>query len=331
MHTAIDKAPEEFEKARKGEDQSGSMAANVAHDVCTACGYESKRPGQRCDCIRKKAGQWIAEKQAYAHMDNVDPTFKDYSWVKRPADRIAHHLNYLLPHDKAAAAELPALRGDELAALYGMNQSAYLPYLRKIAAWDQVQEEPAKRAAAISLLPHAFSGQLDSKALEKMASHAHPGRVFRSLLDREMVLPLASFHAFVTGSSLAKSAADPVVQETSNKLAGIRAIIIQGLEQPGPEGGLFDEAAEQFNPSCQDCGGDVVDNFLDKARDQFSLRYEALTKRAMFNDRVIPLAGQQHPSREAIALGALYQAYLVKVASSLPEDWITEAQLSALR
>ena len=332
MHTDIDKAASEFEKARAGEEQSGSMACNVHHDVCTACGFESHRPGQRCDCIKKRAGQWVPEKQAYALMDNVDPTFKDYSWVKRPADRIAHYLNYLMPHDKAASVnDTPqTIRGDELASLYGMNQSLYLPYLRKIAAWDAPQEDPAKKAAAISLLPHAFEGQFDPKALEKMASHPRPGKVFRSLLNKEMVLPLASFHAFITGDSLAKSASDPVVLEASNKMAGIRAVIIQGLSQPGPEGSLFDEAAEQFHPDSLGCEGDIVDGLLDKAQEQFALRYEALSKRAMFNEHKLPVVNLTPPSKEAIALGALYHSYLCKTASMLPEDWIFDAQLSVL-
>jgi hypothetical protein len=267
-------------------------------------------------------------------MDNVDPTFKDYSYVERPADRIAHHLNYLLPHDKAAnVEERHVLRGDELASMYGMNQSAYLPYLRKIASWDQPQEEPAKRAAAISLLPHAFEGQFDSRVLEKMASHAHPSRVLRSLINRQMVMPLASFHSFVTGSALSKSASDPVVQEASDKMAGIRIIIARGLEGGGPtdDGALFDEAAEQFQPSACGCE-DIVDGLLDKAQDQFALRYEVLAKRAMRNEATPCVVGDiTPPSREALALGTLYQAYLCKTSSYLDDDWIIPAQLSVLR
>lgn len=336
MHSDMEKAAAEFEKARRGDPLSGSMAANVDHDVCTTCGFKSYRPGQRCACIRKRAGQYDKEARTYNLMDNVDPTFKDYSYVDRPADRIAHYLNYLIPHDKAASidpAARPELRGDELASMYGMNQSAYLPYLRKIASWDQPQEEPAKRAAAISLLPHAFEGQFDSRVLEKMSSHAHPGRVLRSLIKRQMVMPLASFHSFVTGAPLSKSASDPVVQEASRKMAGIRVIISRGLEDGGPagDGALFDEAAEQFQPSAIGCE-DIVDGLLDKAQDQFALRYEALAKRAMRNDGIsLAEADTLLPSREAVALGTLYQAYLCKTASCLEDDWIIPAQLSVLR
>jgi hypothetical protein len=324
MHSDMEKAAAEFEKARKGEPLSGSMAANVDHDVCTTCGFKSYRPSQRCACIKNL-------------MDNVDPTFKDYSYVERPADRIAHYLNYLIPHDKAASidpAARPMLRGDELASMYGMNQSAYLPYLRKIASWDQPQEEPAKRAAATSLLPHAFEGQFDPRVLEKMASHAHPSRVLRSLINRQMILPLASFHSFVTGTPLSKSASDPVVQEAANKMAGIRIIIARGLEGgggPTGDGSLFDEAADQFQPSSCGCE-DIVDGLLDKAQDQFALRYEALAKRAMRNEAAPVVVGDiTPPSREALSLGTLYQAYLCKTSSYLGDDWIIPAQLSVLR
>ncbi len=332
MWTDIDKAAAEFEKARAGEEQHGSMAASVDHDICECCGFKSKTAAQRCDHIRFEPGAYLPKFQKYAHMINIDPTFKDYSWVKRPADRIAHTLNYLLPNEKAAAAQR-FMRGDELALSYGAR-NPWAEYVEKIAEFDKPHHEhPAKQAAAQALLPVAFRGQWDSELLEKMSNHAYPGKVMRSMIERQMVMPLASFDAYVNGRSLCLSEADPVVKEAGEKLAQIRTIIIRKLDTEPDFSQAFSQACGQFEPmSC--CCDDAVDLFMDKARDQFSLRYQALAKRATQN--TLEIKGETPAiatpvSDQAFGLGALYQAYLSKLASHLEDDWMVAAQLAQLR
>ena len=332
MWTDIDKAASEFEKARKGEEQHGSMAATVDHDVCTCCNFISKTASQRCDHIRFETNKYLPKFQKYAAMINIDPTFKDYSWVGRPADRIAHTLNYLMPQDKAAS-ENRVLRGDELALLYGAPHPS-LEALRKIAEFDQPHlEHPGKQAAAAALLPRAFEGEWDPQLLDKMAYHAYPGKVMRSAIDRQIVMPLASFQAFVSGQSLCKAQVNPIVKEASQKMANIRIMVIKKLENDPAFGQAFSEAGAQFEPMGCGCE-DVVDQFMDSARDQFSLRYEALAKRAALNEQpIVKLAevANVEVSPDAFALGALYQAYLTKVAEYMEDDWIVSGQLAALR
>lgn len=331
MWTDIDKAPEEFEKARAGEEQHGSMAASVDHDVCECCGFKSKTAAERCDHIRFTPGAYIKEFQKYAHMINVDPTFKDYSWVGRPADRIAHTLNYLMPLNKAASAER-APRGDELAEMYGMVSSPWLPALQKIAEFDAARfDDPAKQAAAMTVLPRAFHGEFDNELLNKMSHHPYPGKVMRSLLKRGMVMPLPSFHSYVTGKCLHDSLQDPVVKEASEKLAEVRAIIIHRIQSEPTLSSAFSDACNQFEPMSSGCD-DVVDQFMDQARDQFSLRYEALAKRACLNPlRLTSPAVSTPVSNEAFGLAALYNAYLAKTASFLEDDWMLHAQIAYLR
>lgn len=326
----IEKAAKQFERARAGEEQHGSMACTVHSDVCDCCGFVSKVASDRCSHIRNTPGVYLPEFRKYAYMINVDPTFKDYSWVERPADRIAHTLTYMTPLQKAASQHRE-LRGDELAAIYAQGASPWLVALEKIAEFDQTRHDnPAKQAAAVNILPRAFSGEFDPELLEKMSQHAYPARVMRSMIKRSMVMPLASFNSWVRGVSLAQSLADPTVKEASEKLAGIRAIIIQRVSSE-PEAAMpFGEAVQQFEPSdC--CCEDVVDLFMDKARDQFSLRYEALAKRACANTLTLSSPTQLPASAEAFSLGALYNAYLCKVASLVEDDWMHHAQLAFLR
>lgn len=330
MWTDIDKAASEFERARAGEEQHGSMAATIDFDLCSCCGHKSKTASDRCDHIRYTPGAYLPEFRKYAYMDNVGSTFKDYSWVRRPADRIAHTLNYLMPLSKAASADRP-LRGDELAVLYGMVDSPLKTALEKIAEFDHDHHDhPAKQAAARVVLPRAFAGEFDLQLLDKMSSHPYPGRVMRSLLTRQLVMPLASFDAYVSGRSLSVSQACPTVKEASAKLANTRMIIIQRMAGEPELGQAFGQAAEQFEPM-SDCCGDIVDNMMDKVRDQFSLRYEALSKRATTNPVRIHQSAGSEISPEAFGLAALYNAYLAKTASLLPDDWMIAGQLAALR
>jgi hypothetical protein len=326
MWTDIDKAAAEFEKARKGEEQSGSMAASVDRDVCEGCGFVSKWARERCEHIRDTPGKWLPQFKKYARMINFGPIFKDYSFVGRPADRIAHTMNYLLPREKLAGVET-FLRGDQLAAAYGLGDTTWKVALARIAAFDAVQQHPAKQAAASTLFCRAFDGQFDAALLEKMAAHPYPARVLQSLAKRAMVMPLASFHSFVTGTSLVNSLADPVVKQAAAMLPQLREELL------GNEGPLdFGSAVDQFEPSSA-CCDDLIDNFLDAAQDQFALRYEALAKRAHLNPRrPAQPAARITGNSEAYGLAALYNAYLTKVAETLPVgDWIGEGQLAALR
>ncbi len=329
MWTDIDKAASEFEKARRGEEQSGSMACSIKHDLCDCCGFISKFAHDRCDHIKRSPGRFLKEFRKYAYMINIEPTFKDYSFVGRPADRIAHYLNYLLPMDKAAS-EHRDLRGDELASVYGLYDLSWIPVLEKIASFDKPQDDPARKAAGEFLFCHAFDGQFDGTLINKMASHAYPQRVMKSIMKRSMVMPLATFHAYVTGGSIETSLASDIVKEAGMGMPGVRIVILGR----GPDGGAgsFAEAIEQFEPSSCECD-DVIDNFLEKAKDQFSLRYEALVKRSHYNPRKIAAAPMVKPiSDEAFSLAALYNAYLVKTAQQLdPEDWVSFGQLAAIR
>ena len=337
MWTDIDKAEEEFEKARRGEEQSGSMAARVKSDICTACGFESRKPSERCDCIALTPGRYFPEKKAYATMRNVDPTFKDYSWVRRPADRIAHYLNYMMPdHQKAASAGDRVLRGDELADMYGMTPRGPVEFLSEIAEYDAVSDDPVKAAFVKHVTPYVFRHHLSEPILAKMAS-MDTGKVMRELVDRSMVLPLPDFHSWVTGTSLRTSEIDPVVKEASSKMAAIRAIIIKRVRHEPSMAKLMNDSITEFNPALPGCGcspGDAVTGFFDKVREKFSARFDVLSKSANANIRAgfTPRIEDTSPlSDEAFALGALYNAYLAKTASYLQHEPNALAALSGAR
>lgn len=295
----------------------------IAHDLCECCGFQSKFAFQRCDHIRFHRGEYLPEFGKYAHMINIEPTFKDYSWVGRPADRIAHTLGYLLPgHLKAAGADIPDdIRSDLLAEMLSGELSVLRPLRAMHAAWgDDVA--PLLKAASANVFPRAFAGQFDDKLLAKMAAHPYPARVLRSLADRDMVMPFPSFVAFATGRCLSDVENDPVVKEASAAMPAIRAIVIKRVSEDPAVGQVFNDMAKEMTPSpC--CCGDEIDALFDKAREQFSTRYELLAKRSVHNP--VKLASATAAvSSAAVAAGAAYQAYLCHLAG---DDWMTNGVL----
>lgn len=326
--TDIDKAASEYEAAKNGDEQHTSMACSIDHDRCDSCDHISKVSHDRCDCIRNSPGKFMRATQKFAHMINYGMTFKDQSWVGRPADRIAHTRDYIFA--KAASA-VRVLRGDELALAYLGNP--WLDDLRKLHAHDAVSYDPMDKAASDYLWRNAVP-EFDDELLTKMANHAWPSRVLRSLQKRAMVLPLASFEAFISNRSVAQAAADPIVKEASAKMATIRAIIIQRVgDEPEFSEGLS-EAAQQFEPS--NCGcDDLVDQMMEKAQDQFTCRYSLLAKRALYQEPRLELApSSETPGAEALALGTLYNAYLLQQKQALQSNLEVRdatALLAALR
>jgi hypothetical protein len=299
--TDIDKAASEFEAARKGEEQHTSMATSVSHDVCEGCGHISKFANDRCEHILLTPGAYLREFNKYAHMVNYGMKFKDQSWVGRPADRICHTREYLF--SKAASAA--PLRGDQLAEFY--RGPEWIGELEDIHTFDTLPQDPILKAAAMHVMPRTYTEELDHETLMKMSGHAWPARVLRSLQKRAMLLPLQSFNTWISG----EKANDDVVDETRQKMATIRAIIIsRSQEEPDFAAGMG-EAIDQFQPSGCGCE-DILDVMMDKAREQFSCRYSLLAKRSSYSEPRITIADTAPPSPEAVALGALYNAYLIQ-------------------
>jgi hypothetical protein len=184
------------------------------------------------------------------------------------------------------------------------------------------------RASFDWVFPRAFCGQFDSQLVDKMASHPWPARVLASLEKKSMVMPLATFNSFVTGVSLETSVSDPVVKEAAEKMASIRVMIIRRLEGDPGFTSDFDSASGEFAESDQ-CCGDMIDGMMEKAREQFSVRYEDLAKRAAHNPLAKRIAPSSPPTPEAVALGTLYNAYLVRKAAS-SDDWNLHGMLASL-
>jgi hypothetical protein len=86
-----DKCAEEIQKLAEGKQINVSMAAKVAYDKCTWCGYEAKDDRHRCKHIPKELGE-INKRGEMCSMENINPKWFELSIVGRPADRIGMSL-----------------------------------------------------------------------------------------------------------------------------------------------------------------------------------------------------------------------------------------------
>jgi hypothetical protein len=94
----MDKCAEEIQKLAEGKQINVSMAAKVAYDKCTWCGYEAKDDSHRCKHIPKDLGE-LNKQGEMCSMDNIDPKWFELSIVGRPADRIGMSLKLASDHN----------------------------------------------------------------------------------------------------------------------------------------------------------------------------------------------------------------------------------------
>ena len=290
------KASEEYEMAKAGEPLSFSMSCRVPYDECNACGNKAKSPKEYCTHMKEARLQYIPEFKKYAFVHNDHPTFFDMSRVRKPADRIAHYLDYAFPdedHRKVAAEQSQVILGCEWAEYEGVCipqerielSGAKHAMLTKLAAeeayYQHLDGEMQKHAFATSIVPLAFQGELEEEELEAFRK-VQPGTLFHGLSKRACLLPFTSFAAYATDQTVKEAGEDPTVAEARKHLPTIFTTIkesgcccgLGGIEQ------MFNSTGH--NTQSMDQGGDdIVQRFMDKVSQKFSIGTEPVKRRIL--------------------------------------------------
>jgi hypothetical protein len=120
-------ADQEIQLVKSGKDIPVSMAIQVPHDVCSACGNVAKtrryycksaEEGGKCTLFGCMYGLTKVSADGHIqHVDNPEGTFIDISMVDRNADRIAK--GNIASYLQKAASEQRVLSGAELAEIAG--------------------------------------------------------------------------------------------------------------------------------------------------------------------------------------------------------------------
>lgn len=295
------KASEEWDLAKEGKPLSFSMSCSVKYDVCNACGHKAKSDNDRCEHIKYARNQYIDGHKKYAFMWNPDPVFFDISRVKKPADRIAHHIFIDANMQKAASeAGLPLRSSDykRVGGVYipgdteilGCLSPDKLNTLKKLASASKKLRDVItnnintsdpevmfiNNVATYARIPESV---FPDEQLEKLAS-LRPDTFFYELNKRACVLPFSDFMAYCL--SLTKS---EVLNSNVYKYAMKKTIpvVMEDMEESEAD----EELEEAFEPSSRatadidPANNDEVQSIMDKAKEFFSVEPQQVKTRAI--------------------------------------------------
>lgn len=301
-----EKCASEYEAAKSGKSLSFSMSCRVPYDRCHVCDHMAKRASEYCDHMTFSPGQYLPQFEKYAFVHNDHPTFFDLSFVGRPADRIAHFLEYRFGNDqmqKAASSDMVILGADwaemdeltipDVDDAIPLN-GAQLSSLRKLAAAEEWLENNRERIAQeFPTESDALFAKMASSAMQsedelsdadlKTLRALEPPTLFRHLAKRAAVFNFPTFVAYVTGKPMADVRAMPAVKAAccGGISSMMRGILNDVLGSGGsPIGDMFSACGREQADA--DAGGSTeIDRVIDNADRIFGCKQDVLEPRAM--------------------------------------------------
>lgn len=298
----IKKAAQEYEEALAGKPLSCSMGCSIKFDRDSITGKLCANSSQYEEHMKKHPGQYIPEYKKYAFVYNDTPKFFDLSIVKRPAERIAHYLEYKFASDntkdwlKTAADNNGCIPSVLLAEMEGIKYSLETKFAsqKKSSLLDQLKQKENEFADAIAnksasdsksvyikgAAINSFSKdyELSNEELKSIAdSKIRPESFFRELAKRASVL---SFNSFVNYIYPEKDEC----KDEAIKLASTCMLpcLFNNLEDTGIDISALEDI---FNSgSALDCiadnaDADPVQDLMDQVSEKFSLDEDKKEKR----------------------------------------------------
>jgi hypothetical protein len=298
--------------------------------------------------------QYLPEFQKYAFAINDKPKFFDISAVEKPADRIAHYLDYAFPSGEKSASFHGVITGAQWAEFEGVNlpgteshwEPAQMKLLEKLASAEyyiynilnhKSASSDQKAAFVRDVVPNAFSEELEDKDIEKLRT-LQVGTMCRELAKRASILPFYSFISYATGRKLQDTKDDPVTKRACAMLPDIFKKMMSsncGCEL----GNMFDSSSEHAC-GCDSANDDEVQNLMDMAEKKFAIKTEPVKNRVMTimivkgaNEKALKSSNIQlteNFEKRALALAETYGMYKISALQDIMKfhgDEIDEAQL----
>lgn len=327
-----------------GENISGSMACLVDYDVDSCTQKQARNRTEYEPHMKNRPGQYIPEYRKYAFVYNPHPNFIDYSYVARPADRIAHYLDYFLNSDEDALQKAashggdPVLTGALLAEAQGIKAAGHsmacmdartTQWLHRLAeaeqdyarAWepgaDRGLTNLVKYAARVAYDPGQDVNDSDLSALRDL----QPGTLFLEMAKRATVLPFHSFLAYALGqpvSALRKSAA-------CHMAGALLPRVFSGLVRPEEMPDLFDPHPHAFMCGCDPANTDNVQRLLDRVAAQHSVHPRHRVQRSITIRINLNTGTDESPSKPAYTADEVRE-----IAESSEGDAPTQKEASVL-
>ena len=303
----IKKASAEYEKARSGQALSCSMGMrcpcdrdNISGKICkTPASYEPWMKTMPCQYIEEWDGKPINK---YAFVYNDDFTFFDLSIVAKPAERIAHYLEYKFAsiNDYNKSIENDHIPSAVLANMLGYNNDSncVLPLdkselLKKLASAEDLFHNVLQGQHTGLNHVEAFIKNVAINSFDKKASNdasgfnkdllqlkqVNPRTLFRELAKRASILPFNSFMDVFYGKDNIK---DIDMHEKAIKFASVMLVpqLFRNLSDciinPADEVHQCCSSEEVFDcgdalEAALDTSKDPVANFMNKVEEKLSL------------------------------------------------------------
>lgn len=299
VHGHKKEASDVYEKLKQGKDINGSMSCKIGYDRDNCTGKLCRSPADYESHMKHSPGQFIHEFQKYAFVHNDHPKFFDFSYVARPADRIAFHLDYDLGDAelKKAASEFARLPSAYQAVAEGVTlptenefTTTQLEMVEKLAAledlWHDVTGGGTKYASngLVDWVKHAGvhtfapNTHLDDASIRKLAS-LRPATMLHLHARDLATFPFEDFVSYVNDEPLEDTMARPEVKYASFNLL---PTLFNHMKEFGP---LAD--TDLFVPgSGLDCmldpaKDDGIDRVMSEMAEKFGMGEEVSAPRAM--------------------------------------------------
>ncbi len=318
VHGDKRKAEKEYQRAKQGKQSSYSMSARVPYDICSCCEKRAKNSSLYCTHLKDHMTQWLPKFKKFAYAVNDDGTFFDISDVANPADRTAHHLQYIwAPGEEEMAKAASEGRGFLFSELQAKLAGVSVPeeeiemgattlagrkWLEKFAAAEEYIEvatdHPGKLNQAdrkFQFLKHAVVYGFDPLALSdeqlRLMRTIEPDILFFHMAKRGAVLPFLPFYSYVKGQTVKQSSEDPVYLYASERLLPMMFRDALNKQADVEVENLFASASLAKAASCE--MPDPVQQVMDQVSKDFSIETSVAKGRILNSSAGAPdLAGR---------------------------------------
>jgi hypothetical protein len=307
----------------------GVSNCRVPYDICSCCEKKASSPKNYCEHLKHNMLQYLPEFKKYAFAINDRPKFFDISAVEKPADRIAHYLDYAFPEGEKSASFHGVITGTQWAEFEGVklpgadivwepNQqkmleklASYEEYINHIFTTKSASKDP-KAAFVRDVIPNSFNEELEDKDIELLRK-LQVGTMCRELAKRASILPFYSFIAYATGRKLQDTMDDPITKKACDMLPEIfKKLMTSGC---GCELGNMFDAGSQYGSSNDPGNDDEVQKFMDSVEQKFSIKTEPVKNRVM-TIMIVKGAKQLTKQASTIALSPSFENRALALAET---------------
>lgn len=288
------------------EDDESYIANKVAVHNCSVVtdrdsisGKLSRTMNEYEPWMKKTPGQYIPEYKKYAFVYNDEPKFFDISIVKRPAERIAHYLEYKFNNEpikdellKSAAVNNTCIPSALLAEIEGLRYTLNPEFsnIKKANIVNRLAEKEKEfidilsdksintpQAAFIKNAALVIFNPEDEEDFDLSNITIRPKTLFRELACRKTILPFKSFMKcfFPEECIQDKDAIDfASIHLLPNLFSNLNSF---GIDMNSLDG-LFD-AGNSIDSILDNADSDPVQKLMNSVEDKFSLDTDKRGKR----------------------------------------------------